>query len=252
MKKIFYAIAIVCFAAVAFSSCKKEEPKIQKRLTMCGDEWDKYYFTYNADGKIQDVKRNPSNEAGWGGYERIWNFTWVGNVGTAKYKKEGEDLDPWVFTLGSNGYLTTLSNEWGDTWGFTYNAEGYLTKIVRVDKNNAVKANCTWSEGDLIRWSRMTDDGEEWKNQDFLPDENVAGIFPDATDKADVPRWVFELGMCGKPSKHLLNRAAWESAQAIATHTYTKDADNFVTKVEKLYDGELDQTYEYVWEKISK
>lgn len=38
MKKIFYAIAIVCFAAVAFSSCKKEEPKIQKRLTMCGDE----------------------------------------------------------------------------------------------------------------------------------------------------------------------------------------------------------------------
>ena len=246
MKKIIDAIAILAVAALSFSACNKEnkeEPKIQKRLTMCGDQWDKYAFTYGADGKVTLVNRNEG--------ERTWTFTWAGNVGTAKYVKEGEEQGNWVFTLGGNGYLTTWANEWGDTWGFSYDAEGYLTKIVRTDKDNAVKANCTWENGDLKKWSRMTDDGEQWKIQSFLADENVAGIFADATDKADVARWIFELGMCGKPSKHLLDQAAWEGSEAIAVHTYEKDADGFVTKVNKVYDGGDPEIYEYSWELLN-
>ena len=240
MKKVFFALMAVLMVAAV--SCKKDEPTIKKRLTMCGDEWDKYVFTYGADGKVSLVNRNEG--------ERTWTFTWAGNVGTAKYVKEGENLDPWVFTLGSNGFLSTLANEWGDTWGFTYDAAGYLTKVVRVDKNNALKSNCTWENGDLKKWSRMTDDGEQWKIQSFLTDENVAGIFADATDKADVPRWIFEIGLCGKPSKHLLDQAAWEGSGAIAVHTYEKDADGFVTKVNKVYDGGDPEIYEYKWELI--
>jgi len=250
MKKFFYAIAIVCLAAMAFSSCKKDEPKIQKRITMCGDQWDKYYFSYNADGSIKDVKRNPSNEAGWGGYERTWSFTWSGKVGTAKYVKEGEEKGNWVFTLGENGFLTKLANEWEDTWGFSYDGSGYLTRIVRVDKDNLVKSNCVWANGDLSKWSRFNDDGEQWKMQTFLADENVGGIFADACDKADVPRWIFELGMCGKPSKHLLDQAAWQGSESIAVHTYEKDADGFVTKVNKVYGTDDPEIYEYVWEKF--
>lgn len=250
MKRIIYAIAILCLATVAFSSCKKDQPKIQKRITMCGDQWDKYYFSYNADGSIKDVKRNESNEAGWGGWERTWTFTWDGKVGTAKYVKEGKEEGNWVFTVGANGYLEKLANEWEDTWGFAYDAAGYLTKITRVDKL-LVKSNCVWSNGDLSKWSRFKDDGsEEWKIQSFLPDENVGGIFADACDKADVPRWVFELGLCGKPSKHLLDQAAWDGSEAIAVHTYEKDTDGFVTKVNKVYDGGDPEIYEYVWEKL--
>ena len=55
MRKVFYAFALLMVAAVAFTGCKKEqkeEAKIVKRLTQCGDKWDVYYFTYNADGKI--------------------------------------------------------------------------------------------------------------------------------------------------------------------------------------------------------
>ena len=255
MKKFFYGIAILSVAVLAVNACKKgtpEEPKIQKRITMCGDQWDKYYFTYNTDGTIKDVERNPSNEAGWGGYERIWNFVWVNNVGTAKYTKEGEEQGEWIFTLNDKGYLSTFANEWGDTWGFTYDASGYLTKIVRVDKDNAVKTNCSWSNGDLKKWSRMTDDGEQWKIQSFLNDENVGGIFADACDKADVARWIFELGFCGKPSKHLLDEAVWEGAEDSAVHTYQKDADGFVTKVNKVYGTDDPEIYEYVWETISK
>lgn len=249
MKKVIYAIAIMAVAALAFTACKKDnaEPKIQKRLTMCGDQWDKYYFTYNTDGTIKEVDRNKMDDGTW---ERTWTFTWANNVGTAKYVKEGEEEGNWVFTLNSNGYLSTFANEWGDTWGFTYDANGYLTKIVRVDKDNALKANCSWENGDLKKWSRMTDDGEQWKIQSFLSDENVAGIFADATDKADINRWIFELGFCGKPSKHLLDQAAWEGAESIAVHTYEKDADGFVTKVNKVYGTDDPEVYEYAWEVI--
>ena len=43
MKKVLFAIAMI--AVVALSGCTKPEAKIQKRLTMCGDDWDKYAFT---------------------------------------------------------------------------------------------------------------------------------------------------------------------------------------------------------------
>ena len=244
MKKIIIAIAVLAVAALALSCEKIPEPKIQKRLTLCGDQWDKYAFTYGADGKLTLVNRNEG--------ERTWTFTWSGNVGTAKYVKDKEEKGNWTFTLGDNGYLSSLSNEWGDTWGFTYDASGYLTKIVRVDKGNAVKTNCSWSNGDLKKWSRMTDDGEQWKIQSFLNDENVGGIFADACDKADVARWIFELGFCGKPSKHLLDEAVWEGAEDSAVHTYQKDADGFVTKVNKVYGSDDPEVYEYVWETISK
>lgn len=249
MKKILYAIAILGVAAMAFTSCKKDdgkkndETKIVKRLAMCGDEWDKYAFTYGNDGKIALVNRNEG--------ERTWTFTWAGNVGTAKYVKEGEEKGDNVFTLGDNGFLSTWANEYGDTWGFTYDKDGYLTKIVRTDRDNALKANCVWENGDLSKWSRVKDDGsEEWKLQTFLPDENVGGIFPDATDKADVSRWIFELGLCGKPSKHLLDQATWDGSGAIAVNTYEKDNDGYVTKVSKVYDGGDPEIYEYAWEEV--
>ena len=245
MKKIIIAIAVLAVAALALSCEKIPEPKIQKRLTLCGDQWDKYAFTYGADGKLTLVNRNEG--------ERTWTFTWSGNVGTAKYVKDKEEKGNWTFTLGNNGYLSSLSNEWGDTWGFTYNSESYLTKIVRTDKDNAVKANCVWANGDLTKWSRIKDDNsEEWKIQSFLEDENVAGIFADASDKAGVDRWIFEVGFCGKASKHLLDQAAWEGSEAIAVHTYEKDDDGFVTKVNKVYDGGDPEIYEYSWEVLSK
>lgn len=240
MKKVLFAIAMI--AVVALSGCSKPEPKIQKRLVMCGDEWDKYAFTYGADGKISNVNRNEG--------ERTWDFSWAGNVGTAKYVKEGEDKGNWVLTLGDNGFLKTFANEWGDTWAFTYDASGYLTKIERSDKNE-VKSNCVWENGNLKKWSRFEDGAEQFKMQSFLPDENVAGIFPDACDKAGVDRWLFELGFCGKPSKNLLDQAAWDGSEAVAVQTYEKDADGFVTKVNKVYDGGDPEIYEYAWEVIN-
>ena len=126
----------------------------------------------------------------------------------------------------------------------------HVTSFKRVDKD-AVKGNCTWDGGDLVKWSRFKDDGsEEWKNQTFLADENVGGIFADASDKAGVDRWIFELGFCGKPSKHLLDTAGWEGSDKGAVHTYTKDDDGYVTKVSKVYGTDDPEIYEYAWEVV--
>ena len=275
MKKLFYAIAILSVAVLAVNSCKKgtpEEPTIKKRLVMCGDEWDKYHFFYNADGSVKEVKRNLDETTG--AWERTWTFTWNGKNATVKYVKEGEEQNPLSITLGGNGYIETFTDTWGDVRKCTYDLEGHLLKVFKVENDSisvpatpfdrelaakgkdfvsiqgdkAVYKNQWTAGGNLIKWSRFTETGEQFKIQSFLLEKNDAGIFPDATDKAGIDRWMFEVGFFGKPSKLLMDQAAWEGAEDNATHTYTKDADNFVTKVEKFYGGELDQTYEYKWE----
>ena len=238
MKKVLFAIAMI--AVVALSGCSKPEPKIQKRLVMCGDEWDKYAFTYGADGKISVVNRNEG--------ERTWTFTWNGNSATVAYVKEGEAKDPLSFTLGANGFVSTWTDTWGDVRNCTYDAEGHLLK---VDKAGDVKCNCVWKDGNLEKWSRFSDGAEQFKMQSFLVDENVGGIFPDATDKAGIDRWMIELGLFGKPSKNLLDQATWDGSGAIAVQTYEKDEDGFVTKVSKVYDGGDPEIYEYAWEVIN-
>lgn len=248
MKKVLYAIAMLSAVAVAFTACKKdggdqkeEENKIVKRLAMCGDEWDKYAFTYGEDGKLTNINRNEG--------ERTWDFTWNGKTATVKYVKEGEEQSPLSITLGDNGFISTFTDTWGDVRNLSYDKDGYL---IKVDKAGDVKCNAVWEAGDLVKWSRFSDGAEQFKIQTFLADENVAGIFPDATDKAGIDRWMFEVGMCGKPSKHLLDEAAWDGSGSVATHEYEKDADGFVTKVTKYYDSEVDQVYEYQWEVINK
>ena len=61
---------------------------------------------------------------------------------------------------------------------------------------------------------------------------------------------MIEVGLFGKPSKHLLDQAAWEGSEAIAVQTYVKDADGFVVKVNKVYDGGDPEIYEYAWEEV--
>ena len=265
MKKVLFALAFLAVAAAAFTGCKKEEKqddKVVKRVTMCGDKWDKYYVTYNENGTISAVQRNFDEEKNY--WEKEWLFTWDGKNATAEYKEKGVkkgDRDC-VFTFGDNGYLSSYASHWGDTWGFTYDKDGHVTKIVRVDKDNAVKANCVWEKGNLVKWSRFVEKtnaetgekymAEEWKLQTFTAEENIAGIFPDATDKADVNRWMFEVGYCGKASKNLLDEAVWEGAKDSAVQTYEKDDDGFVTVVSKVYGTDEPELYYYEWEKIKK
>lgn len=250
MKKLFL-VTMAALAVVSVSCSKKDnqdntETKIQKRLAMCGDEWDKYYFTYDADGKIKEVKRNPSEDGN--SWERTWTFTWNGKTASVKYIKEGEEQGPLSFTLGNNGYVASFTDTWGDVRNMEYTSEGYLSKVTKGTED--VKCNCVWKDGDLEKWSRFSDGVEQFKIQTFLKDENIGGIFPDATDKAGIDRWMIEIGLFGKPSKHLLDQAAWDNSESIAEHEYEKDADGFVTTVTKYYDGEVDQVYNYEWEVI--
>ena len=267
MKKVIYAFALLAAVAAAFTGCKKDgdDTKVVKRLVSCGDKWDVYSVSYNADGTINAVQRNyDETKQVW---EKEWLFTWNGKNATAEYKEKGVkkgDRDQ-TFTFGDNGFLSSYANHWGDTFTFTYE-DGYLKNI---KYKNADKCNCVWENGNLVKWSRFVEkkdeDGnkvkdengnqvyeEEWKIQTFTTEKNTFGIFPDATDKADVQRWMFEVGYVGKASKNLLDQAAWKDAEKAAVHTYTKDADGYVTEVSKVYGTDEPELYYYQWEKVEK
>jgi len=250
MKKILFAIAFLAAGVAAFSGCnkddEKEEAKLVKRLTMCGDDWDKYYFTWNEDGTIKEVNRNPSTDYE-SGYERTWTFTWSGSTATVKYVKEGEEKSPISITLGSNGYISTYTDEWGDVRNLSYDKNGYLTKI---DKAGDVKSNIVVENGNYVKWSRFNDGVEQFKIQSFLTDKNVGGIHADYADKTDPARWFYEIGLCGKPSTNLMDQAAWDGSESVAVHTYEKDADGYVTKVSKVYGTDDPELYYYEWEVV--
>lgn len=241
MKKLLYAVVMLGAVALAFSSCKKDsdgDKVVAKRLVMCGDQWDKYAFTYGEDGRIAKVDRNEG--------ERTWTFTWNGNKATVAYVKDGANQTPLQITLGDNGFISTYTDEWGDVRNLTYK-NGYLVKI---DKAGDVKSNLVMEGGNLAKWSRFNDGVEQFKFQTFLSDKNIGGIHPDYADKTDPARWFYEIGLCGKPSKNLLDQAAWDGSDAIAVHTYVKDADGYVTKVSKVYGTDEPEIYEYAWELV--
>lgn len=253
MKKIFYVIAIACVAVLAVNSCKKGDPQdsgSKKRLAMCGDEWDKYHFFYNADGSIKEVKRNYDEETQK--WEKTWVFTWNGNSGQAKYIEGEIQQGVLEFGLNGQGYIQKYVDVWGDEYKCTYDLEGHLLKIFRVkDSQDILKSTLVWEGGNLIKWSRILEGGEEqFKNQSFLEVKNEGGICPDFpdSDKAGIDRWLYEAGLMGKPSKLLMDQAAWTGSEAIAVHTYTKDSDGFVTKVSKVYGTDDPELYYYQWE----
>ena len=188
----------------------------------------------------QRRKAQSPKDAGWGDWERTWTFTWNGNKASVKYIKEGEEQSPLSITLGSNGFVSSFTDTWGDVRNCTYDQEGHLLKVL---KGSDPKCNCVWENGDLKKWSRFSDGEEQYKIQAFYADENLGGIFADATDKAGIDRWMIEIGLFGKPSKHLLKNAVWEGSESVAELEYEKDADNYVVKATKYYDGEVIQSF---------
>ena len=251
MKKAFYAIAILAVAAAAFTGCKKDDDKkkdekIVKRVAMCGDKWDKYYFTYDEDGRIKEVNRNPNSD---GGYERTWTFNWTSTGAVVNYVKEGEEKPDITINIGENGYISSYTDEYGDTRYLTYDSDGYLTQVKKGDE---VKSNIIVEDGNYVKWSRFSSGAEQFKIQTFLKDDNIGGIHPDYADKTDPARWFYEIGLCGKASKKLLDQAVWDGSESIAVHTYEKDDDGYVTTVSKVYGTGEPELYYYEWEVVKK
>lgn len=250
MKKVFYVLAMLAIASLTFSACQKgnkaEENKVVKRMTHYMAHWvwdgqegvDDHAISYNADGKVAKIERE----------DRSWTFTYEGNKITAAYVKEGENKDPYVFTLGDNGYVASFKDTWGDERTCEYDAEGHLLK---VSKGGEKKSELVWENGNLKKFSRYESDTWQWKEQTFLADDNIGGIFPDCDDKAGIDRWMFEIGLFGKPSLKLLDEAAWDYEGAgVATQTYEKDKDGYVTKVTKVYGDDDPEIVEYKWEEV--
>ena len=124
MKKYFAIAAAVC-AALVTMSCQKnddgkgDEAKVSKRVatfSLVGDGWaDVYQFTYDND-KVVKVFREEGKE---------WSLTYSDK----NVKIVGKDVN-YDCALNDMGFVSTLTDEWGDTFAFTYDKEGRITKPV--------------------------------------------------------------------------------------------------------------------------
>ena len=241
MKKYFAIAAAVC-AALVTMSCQKnddgkgDEAKVSKRVatfSLVGDGWaDVYQFTYDND-KVVKVFREEGKE---------WSLTYSDK----NVKIVGKDVN-YDCALNDMGFVSTLTDEWGDTFAFTYDKEGRITKIDKCVKNITT---VTIEDGCIVTWTRIKDGETQTKNHKYISTKNVGdihNIYPEVYPIAG--RWMMETGLFGHGTAYLCGENQWAHSDAKGVLTYDTDADGFVTAEHKDY-PDWPEEFAYTWEVV--
>jgi len=239
MKKNLFALLAVALVATCFVACNKEdddpeEEALKVRIATFADDWDTWTYTYDEDGDLTNVYREETKQ---------WNFRYNGDsiiiTGYNTYE----------LVLGSNGYVATMVDEWGDVRTYTYDASGHMTQI---KKNGTVVSNLSIADGCIATWSKWatkgtdTEDTEHFKTQTYSSVENVAGIHNIYSELFGGSRWLIETGLFGIPSDYLSESTVWDYSTSSAALTYEFDANNCVTKEIKT-GADYVENYFYTW-----
>jgi hypothetical protein len=237
-KNLFSLMALALFAAF-FVSCDKDDDNQQEatlkvRITTFADDWDTWTYTYNTTGQLTNVYREETKQ---------WDFA---------YDKDTINIsgyETYKLVLGSNGYVATMTDEWGDVRTYTYDASGHMTQI---KKNGTVVSNLTIADGCISAWSKWatkgtdTQDTEHFKNQVFSTVKNVAGIQNIYSELSGASRWLMETGLFGIPSTYLCESTVWDYSTSSAALTYVFDTNNCVTQEIKT-GADYVENYYYTW-----
>ena len=259
MKK-FFTIAAIAFAAIAMTSCNKEQgpnngdeneaPKARKvllalpsKLDADGNMTSGRTFRYNEDGSLAGIDEVWTNDDGSLG---TWNLN-VTRTGDKLTLTTDEGKVEYEWTVNEQGYV--VKN--GD-YSYEYDAEGHLTKVIEDwGEGPQVVSICTWENGNMTSWTRegeAEDGGARVKRQTYKEELNEGGIFTCFTEKSSLKKWMFEAGFFGKPSKNLVATDKWDDNEKGAEFEYRTDDDDYVVAEVKYYGGELDDETYYIWQ----
>lgn len=155
MKKILLLIAALS-VAMLFASCKKEDKKKidddttpiewRGKIDRLKDAWDKWDFTYDANGYVTKVDREASEG-------KVWNFDWSGNQAAVNGK------DVMSIYCDANKRITSLVLG-DDTWSYTY-TDGIMTE---AKKNGTVVMRVTVTGGNI---TKVIEYGEDETTMEF-------------------------------------------------------------------------------------
>jgi hypothetical protein len=256
MKKFIYALAIAAIAATLVSCGDKgktdgDEVTPQLATFSISDEaanWaDVYAYTWT-DGKVSQIVRY-NDVVATDNINRTYDFVYSGTSLVITVTKKDET--PYTFatlTLNAKGFAIALTDEWDETYVYTYNSDDFITK---VDRDGVNKSNCVITAGNIVSWSRFSDGVEQFKNQTYSNDDNVAGIH-NTMSESIASRWLLETGLFGKNSVKLASAAQWAHSDKVADLTYEADNDNnWVTRETKVYDNYAEYC-DYTWTEIKK
>lgn len=252
MKKIFL-LAAVAMTVAAFVSCEKDDgknsdngnegtvPEVKMRIksySLVGDGWaDVYQYSYNADGKVNQVFREETKQ---------WNFAYDGDKITVT---DYQDATVYEMTLGASGYVESMVIPAGldgeGEYAYTYNSDGRMTKVTM---NGNVTSNTEIQDGCMTGWSRFENGPEEYKVQTFTSTPNTYDIHNVFCEKqSGLSQWLMETGLFGKGSAYLVETSKWANSDATASYTYDFDENGAVTAEHKDY-PDWPEEFEYSWE----
>lgn len=247
MKKIL-SIAACGLALLSFVACDKnggngdgDESSVPvkrvKTYSLVGDGWaDVYQYSYDEQGRVSRIFREEGKD---------WTFSYNGNKVTVK---KADGTVAFDITLGSNGYVESMTDEWGDVRTYSYNAAGQMTKCM---KGETVASEITIEDGCITVWTRWKDGVEQFKNHSYTNVKNHGGIHNIHSEASGADRWMFETGLFGKGTSYLCAENQWQHSDAKATLTYDYDEDGYVVAEHKDY-PDWPEEFEYTWETVEK
>lgn len=226
------------YTTINFTTLGKPQTAKVYHVASFGDDWDTWFYEYNADWTPKRIYRTVDGTA-TGDLDREWNFTYNG---TALQVRGKNDYD---ITLNDKGYVAQLIDG-STTYDYLYDADGYL---IQVCKNGEVAVNCDIQDGNLMRWSKLKDGAEVWKLHTYDSSLNVGGCHAITAEGIGASRWFVESGLFGKACTNLHTSNQWDYSDTGSTFTFDFDANGCVTAEHKLYGSDTENFfYTYVAE----
>lgn len=248
MKKFFSAFALMAACAALAVSCgddTKNENDGQDgtpstvnyrvaSFSLVGDNWaDVYQYTYNADGKVTRIFREEGKD---------YSLTYSGK--TITMNNAGKLYA--TMELNDAGYVTKITDEWGDVREYVYDSKGHMTQ---VKKNGTEVSKIVIDAECIVSWTRTQEEVLQTKTHTYTSKPNTFGIHNIHSEATDPSRWLYETGLFGKSSVYLCATSKWGHSETTATYTYEVDANGCVIKESKNYGGDMEY-FAYTWEKI--
>lgn len=258
MKKLFSVMAVLIACATMAEACGDDddnkgnggggqEPQTKYRVktySLVGDGWaDVYQYTYDTQGRVTRIFREEGKD-----YRFAWTSGGI-NVTNTVAKEDGtgtEEKSYCTMELNASGYVSKMTDEWGDVREYAYDAAGHM---IQIKKNGEVVSTITIADGCIETWTRLRDGETQTKNHTYLTTPNTYAIQNIHSEATDPSRWMYETGLFGKPSDYLCASSKWAHSDIGASYEYEFDENGCVTKENKNYDGEMEY-FEYTWEEF--
>ena len=193
------------------------------------DDWDTWHYEYNDDWTVKRIYRLKSS----GDLDREWLFAYDGNTVNVTGK------NTYTITLNDMGYAEKFVSG-SNTYTYQYDEDGYMTHI---DRDGAARSNLKIVDGNIMSWSKFSNDVEQWKDHTYTTTPNVAGVHCIYDEQGGASRWLVETGMFGKASVNLHETNGWDYSSSKSVFSFELDENNCVSQEIKDYNGSIENYY---------